>query len=146
MHLDIACIEFEVLMSTRPPPQMISQFVKPGPAECNQDLIQLIEQTTLYCKSTAQFLILLPSLDDVHCSAYVQSTWLPPWCHCFAPRGSVVLPLPWPPDQSVWSPNSKLLVAAVLAPWDLGCSVLQLAWCKVFQLSCPFVFVLLEEL
>ena len=54
-------------------------------------------------------------------------------CHC---HGHLI---------SVWSPNSKLLVAAVLAPWDLGCSVLQLAWCKVFQLSCPFVFVLLEE-
>jgi hypothetical protein len=75
MHFDIACIEFAVLKSVMPPPnQMISQFVKPGLAGCNHDLIQLIEQPTLYCKSIAQFILISKSSVHSPCSLELIST------------------------------------------------------------------------
>jgi hypothetical protein len=75
MHFDIACIEFAVLKSAMPPPnQMISQFVKPGLVGCNHDLIQLIEQPTLYCKSIAQFILVSKSSVHSPCSLELIST------------------------------------------------------------------------
>lgn len=59
---------------------------------------------SLYCKTTAvQHLILVPSLDKILCSVAVHGTWLSTMECCCATNMLEMLPLPWPPDQSVWS-------------------------------------------
>lgn len=76
MHFDLANVEFEILMSAWPPPnQRIGcKFLKPGEVECNKELDRLTQQSRLHCKSTGVWLlIIVPSLDKVHCSLFVQS-------------------------------------------------------------------------